>query len=89
VFCSSGHGVNLRSQYEELLYDWSVIVLIRLAEPSAFSCQRYGVVVGMNPPLIDQADILPEHVGCMAIERWRDKGRVLERRRGEIRDDEL
>jgi hypothetical protein len=44
--------------------------------------------IGMQPPLVHQAHILPEHIGSMLIERLRDLGHVLQRRRGEVVDDE-
>jgi hypothetical protein len=90
VLFSFGRRVNLPSQYEELPHYRGIIVLISLTEPSVFSWKDFGTfVVGVERPLVNQADILPEHVGRMAIESSGDQGSVLERRCREVGDDKL
>jgi hypothetical protein len=80
---------NLRSKDEELPYHRTVIMLVRLTEPSIVLNQRLWVCVGMKLPLIHQAYILPEHIGGMAIQGRRSKGHVLQRRGRQVDDNEL
>jgi hypothetical protein len=44
--------------------------------------------MGVQPPLVHQANILPEHIGSMLIQRLRDQGYTLQRRGGEVVDND-
>jgi len=73
---SSGR-LNVRRQDEQLLYDWGIIVLVRLSL-SPFAICVACILAHMKPPRVHKTDVLPQEIGRVPVDAFRHESSVPE-----------